>query len=116
MSPTLEPSNPSPPGLRCEVTPERDAVRLRPVGELDLGTVPILDAQISELREAGFRRVCLDLRDLAFMDASGLHLVLRWDAEARRDGFAFEMVPGPRAVQMVFEVSGVVARLPFVGA
>ena len=31
-------------------------------------------------------------------------------------GKAFELVPGPRAVQMVFEVSGVVARLPFVGA
>jgi anti-anti-sigma factor len=91
-------------------------VRVRAIGELDLGTVPVLEAQISELVEAGFRRVCLDLSELSFMDASGLHLVMRWDAEARRDGFAFELVPGPRAVQMVFEISGLVARLPFVGA
>jgi anti-anti-sigma factor len=102
--------------FRCEITPERDAVRVRPVGELDLDTAPVLDAQVRELRDNGFRRLILDLGGLVFIDSSGLHLILHYDAEARRDGFALELVPGNRAVQLVFEVSGVAEWLPFVDA
>ena len=98
--------------FRCEVTPERDAVRVRPVGELDMDTAPVLDAQMRELRDSGFRRLILDLRGLQFIDSSGLHLILRYDAEARRDGFALELLPGNRTVQLVFEVSGVAAKHP----
>ena len=102
--------------FRCEVTPERDAVRVRPVGELDMDTAPVLDAQMRELRDSGFRRLILDLRGLQFIDSSGLHLILRYDAEARRDGFALELLPGNRTVQLVFEVSGVAAQLTFADA
>jgi anti-sigma B factor antagonist len=101
--------------FRCEVTPEREAVRVRPVGELDMDTAPVLDAQLRELRSSGSRRLVLDLRGLLFIDSSGLHLILRYDAEARRDGFSLELVRGNRAVQRVFEVSGVAAQLPFAG-
>jgi anti-sigma B factor antagonist len=102
--------------FRCEVMPERDAIRVRPVGELDMDTAHVLDAQMRALRDSGYRRLVLDLRGLLFIDSSGLHLVLRHDAEARRDGFSLELVPGDRAVQLVFEVAGVAARLPFVDA
>lgn len=109
---TLPPEEP----FRCDVTPGRDAVRVRPLGELDLVTAPLLEARIDELREIGFRRLILDLRGLRFMDSSGLHLILRYHAESRQDGFTFELIPGDRAVQLVFEVSGVAAQLPFVTA
>jgi anti-sigma B factor antagonist len=89
---------------------------VRPVGELDALTAPTLEAQINELREAGFRRVVLDLRGLSFMDSTGLHLIFRCDEEARQDGFAFELISGTRAVQRVFEVAGFAERLPFVDA
>lgn len=100
--------------FRCDVIREPNAVRVRPVGELDLASAPVLDAQLKELREAGVRRVLLDLRGLLFIDSSGLHVILRCDAEARRDGFSLELVRGSRAVQRVFDVSGVAERLPFV--
>jgi anti-sigma B factor antagonist len=109
---TMPPEEP----FRCEVTPERDAVRVRPVGELDMDTAPVLEAQMRELRDEGVRRLILDLRGLLFIDSTGLHLILHYDAEARRDGFALELVPGNRAVQRVFEVSGVAAHLPFADA
>ena len=35
------------------------------------------------------RQIDLDLADVTFIDSSGLHLILRWAAESRRDGFAF---------------------------
>jgi len=83
----------------------------------DAAQLAILDdAQMRELRDRGFRRLILDLRGLLFIDSSGLHLILRYDAEARRDGFALELLPGNRTVQLVFEVSGVAAQLPFADA
>ena len=100
--------------LRCDVSPEREAVRLRAVGALDLATVPILEAELAGLREAGFRHVVLDLSDLGFIDASGLRCIMELDAEARQDGFSIALVPGPRAVQRVFELSDTAARLPFI--
>ena len=70
----------------CEVRPERGAVRVLPHGELDAGTRPLLEAQIGELHDAGFRRLILDLSQLDFMDSTGLRLILGWDAEARKMG------------------------------
>jgi anti-sigma B factor antagonist len=117
MSAEPEPAQPWPPKpqpFRCYVTFERDTARVRPIGELDLDTAPVLDEQIRECRQRGMRRLVLDLRDLEFIDSTGLHLILRCDAEAQKDGFALELVAGDRAVRRVFEVSGVAAQLPFV--
>jgi STAS domain len=57
--------------LRCEVVPERDVVYVRPIGSLDLATVAVLEQQLKELREAGFRRLIVDLGGLLFMDSTG---------------------------------------------
>jgi anti-anti-sigma factor len=100
--------------LRCEVIPQRDEVRVRPVGSLDLATVKVLEDQLVELREAGFRRFVLDLAELSFMDSTGLRLILRWDAEARGDGFDLGLIAGPPPVQRVFELTGTLDRLSFV--
>ena len=55
--------------LRCEVVPQRDVVRVHPIGSLDLATVPVLEQQLQALREAGFRRLIVDLGGLWFMDS-----------------------------------------------
>ena len=44
--------------FRCEVDPDRESVIVRPVGALDLATVPIVDAQLAELVAAAFRASC----------------------------------------------------------
>jgi anti-anti-sigma factor len=101
-------------GLTCDVVPERNVVRVRPVGTLDLATVPVLEEQLAELRSAGFREVIVDLRELVFMDSTGLRLLLRWDAAARNDGFWLGFVPGAPEVQRVFELTGTNDRITFV--
>ena len=98
------------------ISREREAVRVRAVGALDLATVPILEAEVAELRDAGFRHLVLDLSGLGFMDSSGLRCIIELDAEARQDGFSIALVPGPRAVQRVFELTGATALLPFIDA
>jgi anti-sigma B factor antagonist len=104
----------APGSFSCEVEPERDAVRVHPVGSLDMATVPVLRTQVDELRKAGFRRVILDLRRLEFMDSTGLRLMLSLDAEARQDGFSIGLVPAPAAVQRVFEITATTEVLPFI--
>ena len=100
--------------FECEVVPEREAVRVRPIGSLDRATAPVLEQQLEELRDAGFRRLIVDLGGLSFMDSTGLRLALRWQAVARHDGFEIGFAPGPPAVQRVFELTGVTDRVPFI--
>ena len=97
----------------CNVTPERDHVIVAPRGELDMATVGILEQELRQLHESGFSRIVLDLGGLSFMDSSGLHLVMRWTADASRDGFTFELEPGPPVVQRIFELAALIDELPF---
>jgi anti-anti-sigma factor len=114
-----EPPRPTPPPdaepFRCQVSLEHDSARLRAIGELDVGTVPILQAEIAALRDAGVRRMILDLHSLEFMDSTGLHCILDTDAaEARQDGFSIALIAGPPSVRRVFELTNTEAHLPFI--
>jgi anti-sigma B factor antagonist len=102
--------------LSCEVLPERDAVRVRPLGSLDVATAPGLDRELQELREAGFRQLIVDLAGLSFMDSTGLRLALKWQSAARQDGFDIGFMPGPPSVQRVFELTGVTDEVRFIGS
>ena len=99
--------------FRVEVHPQRADVRVVPVGEADLATVGQIDDRLRELRQAGFRRFVLDLRQLTFFDSSALRLVLSWNATARRDAISFTVIQGPPAVHRVLELAGVLDALTF---
>lgn len=90
--------------MRVDIHPERDVVRVAPVGELDRATVPRLRAQIDELRESGFEHLVLDLRQLTFMDSSGVALIVDEDLSARRDGREFVLINGAPPIQRVLKV------------
>lgn len=47
------------------------------IGELDMATVPVLNNQLAALEQNGTRAIVLDLRDLGFVDSSGLHEIAR---------------------------------------
>lgn len=89
------------------------SVIIAPRGEIDLATVDLVRAAIARDHEPGDTLV-IDLRDVGFMDTSGLRLVLEMNERATAEEFSFRVVRGPTAVQRVFEVSGVARRLPFV--
>lgn len=100
--------------FRCEVEVERERVRVCPIGEIDLATVPVVAAHLSELEAAGFKQVTLDLRAVCFLDSTGLRMILEWDARSRADGFAFSLVAGPPTVQRLFDLTDTTARLSFI--
>lgn len=88
-------------------------MRVAPGGELDLANAATLQAQLDELRGAGFQHVMLDLRELTFIDSSAVRLILREDRLARSAGRRFSLIKGPPAVQGVLDVCGVLDRLDF---
>jgi anti-sigma B factor antagonist len=105
---TFEP----PESFRCESRRDGDETWVRPIGELDLDTATQLDQELTAVHAAGAARIVLDMRALTFMDSTGLRLVIRWDTDAREQGFAFAIVPGPEVVQRVFRLTGMADVIP----
>lgn len=99
--------------FRVDLYPERDCVRVVPVGELDVATADELATKLRELREVGFHRIVLDLRELEFLGSAGLQLLVMESGLARRDGHEFTLIAGPPAVQRVIEVCGLLDHLRF---
>lgn len=93
---------------------EGETVRARLVGEMDLNALPELAAAMEGVRAHGHRRVTFDLRELTFLDSSGLRFLLDRHAEARANGSSIALIPGPPAVQRVFELTGSMDHLPFI--
>jgi len=102
------------PQFRCDVSRDGDVLRIALAGELDLATSETVAPVLREPPEDGVERRLLDLRELTFMDSSGLRLILAAHAAARREGWSLAIVPGPPAVQRVFEICGVEDELRFV--
>jgi anti-anti-sigma factor len=88
-------------------------VVVAPRGEIDLATVGLVRDAADGERRSG-EDLVLDLREVEFMDTSGLRYVLEMVDRAEREAFTVGIVRGPAAVQRVFEVSGLEPRLPFV--
>jgi len=105
----LDRSEPEP--FRVDVVPNRDEVRVCPVGELDLATVPSVDAQLAELWSLGFKRLVVDLRNVCFLDSTGIRMLLAWHTLSSADGVLFSIIPGPPVVQRVLEITGLTRYL-----
>jgi anti-anti-sigma factor len=94
----------------CAVVPRRQAVHVCPAGELDLSTVPEVEARLAELHLAGFDELVLDLSAVTFFDSRGAHLVLRWTRRAAKEPFDFAVIAGNDVVERVLQITGVAAR------
>jgi anti-sigma B factor antagonist len=95
---------------------EDAVVRLTPVGELDLATVPILERAFDEVfADDAAKMIVVDLTELGFMDSTGLHLLLRMTA-ACEDADRLRVVNGSSAVVRLLDVSGVRELLPIISS
>jgi anti-sigma B factor antagonist len=92
--------------LQVEMRPDRDRVVVAAAGEMDLATVPQLEAAVRDLRESGWANVVVDLRELRFIDSTGLCGLAALMSEARRDGWTLSLVDGSPAVDRLLELSG----------
>jgi anti-anti-sigma factor len=101
-------------GFSVKVNRDGDTATLIPSGEIDLATVERLQSELEKLIEADFARIVIDLREVEFLDSTGLQALVRAHARAEQDRWQLVIIPGPRAVQRVFEITGVIDHLRFV--
>lgn len=87
------------------VVPDRDRVAVVPSGELDIASAGTLEREVRELRQSGFTRIVVDLRAVDFMDSTGLRVLLTLHNDGECDGHVLELVPGPRQVERIFDVT-----------
>ena len=83
-------------------------------GELDLSTVAELESRLEEALRADPALLVVDLRDVTFLDSSGLRLLLRLDERQREREGRLVLVKGGRRVSRVFELTGADEHLSFV--
>ena len=82
-------------------------------GELDLASALILEAAIVTVSAERAHGLTIDLGELTFMDASGLHAIVYANDLYKKLGYGLTLLPGPQAVQRLFQITGLIDELPF---
>ncbi|HUJ35279.1 MAG TPA: STAS domain-containing protein [Solirubrobacteraceae bacterium] len=85
-------------------------------GELDLRTSPELEERLNREFAGGAELVILDLRQIEFMDSTGLRVVLSAHQRAHETGRRFALVRGADQVERVLTLTGVRDLLTVVDA
>ena len=101
------------PLFACSVSVSERAARVTVTGELDIATVPQLDAAL-RLAEAGSASVVLDLRGLEFMDSSAAHLLLAADRRLSQAGGRLVVVRGTAEIGWYLALVGLDRQLELV--
>jgi anti-anti-sigma factor len=94
------------PQFTAEIESRNGVARIALVGELDMATAPILAEHMARVEQNGTIAVLLDLRDLTFVDSSGLHVFLEASKRAEANGHRLVMVGATQTTQRLFELTG----------
>ena len=86
-------------------------VRIVVRGELDMATMPALDAALERARSFP-GAVCVDLGEVTFLDLRSVRLLLRAAEQARRDHRHLEVVRPRGPAGLILEVTAAEAALP----
>jgi anti-sigma B factor antagonist len=97
------------------VTEERDrAVSVALSGELDLTTAAAVEERLMELEAEQPAHVILDLREVEFIDSTGLSLLINADSRGRKAGRRVTIVSGGGRAGRIFDTTGLRGRLEVV--
>ena len=99
--------------LRMASEREGDVHTICLFGELDLATAERVQHGFEHAEASDAEAIVLDLSGLTFIDSTGVRLLLLAHARSRADSDRLVLLRGPAAVQRVFELTGIVERLPF---
>jgi anti-anti-sigma factor len=100
--------------FRVEVRNEGRAAVIVVRGELDLATSPELEQQLEQVWGSGTELLVLDLRELEFMDSTGLSIIVKAHQRLTEAGRKLSLVRGSQQVQRLLDLTGVSERLQLV--
>lgn len=100
--------------FRVNVRRNGDAAVVAVSGELDLASGPELETELERLTSPEVRLVIIDLRQLDFMDSTGLSIIVRAHQRMAGEGCEMGLVKGSQQVQRLLDLTGVADRLRLV--
>ena len=83
-------------------------------GELDLASGPALEQELTRALAAPVRGLVEDLRELEFIDSTGISILIKAHLRAQADGCRFAVVKGKSQVQRLLGLTGLEERLTLV--
>jgi anti-anti-sigma factor len=100
--------------FRVDVHSENGAPLLKISGELDLASSPALEQELERATSSAPSLVVIDLRELNFMDSTGLSVLIRAHQQAQESGHRLAIVNGSRQIRRLLSLTGVADRLTIV--
>jgi anti-sigma B factor antagonist len=103
-------------GVVWDLTVVRDGgtAALTASGDLDLDTAPRLLAEVQRQLAEDIDALVIDLASLAFVDSSGLGVLVACWRRSEAAGVAFQLVNPTEDVSMTLEITGLDQILPIV--
>jgi anti-anti-sigma factor len=74
-------------------------------GELDIASVPVLESLLTAADQDGARAIVVDLRDLSFVDSSGLHALVRAYRRSEQGGRPLLLVGATPSTRRLCEMT-----------
>jgi anti-anti-sigma factor len=100
--------------LTMSSTRDGDTHVIALTGELDLAGADLLEGELQRVEASDARRIILDLRELEFIDSTGVRLVYMADMRSRTDSDRLAIRRGSDKVHRLFVITDLADRLPFV--
>jgi anti-sigma B factor antagonist len=93
---------------------EGTTVRLALTGELDIAGATRVEQELERIEREPPATIVLDLRELAFMDSTGLRVIVAADSRAREQARRLVIVRGSDTVQRIIAMTRLDERLEIV--
>ena len=97
--------------FRVQARTDGTAVVIGVSGELDLASAPALETELETAAASGASVLVLDLRELQFMDSTGLSVIVKAHQRLAETERRLCLVRGPQQVQRLLDLTGVAERL-----
>jgi anti-sigma B factor antagonist len=97
--------------FEVRLTPDRDRLVVAPRGELDIATAKQMSAALLEQFDNGFAHVVADLRELTFIDSTGIRVLWQAHQRSAQDGTRLSLIPGNGNVGRVLQIMGLLEHM-----
>ena len=95
--------------------PDRTRVVVAARGDLDLTSAHVLEDQVRDLQAVGWTDIVVSLRDVPFIDSTGLRVLLVVRNAVKRAGGRLALVEPPATAQRIFDLTATRTLFAWVG-
>jgi anti-sigma B factor antagonist len=100
--------------VSVETTDRDGAVLVALSGELDVDSTGEVEERLIAVEESAPQRIVIDLRELAFIDSTGLSLLINANRRAEKGGRRLTIVTGTGPSRRLLRTTGLDTRLDVV--